>query len=168
MLVELFTLAILLPLLTSNLPSRIRALHPFCKDQIFATGSIAILAIGTLCLGSAPIIGIAITGIVLLALGSGQDSLLRSMATDLAPRSEISIVYSAITMLRAIGGSISGPIYAGLYAAGIRNEVLGLPFLVAGGFFVIALALCVAITSAKAEGGGTVAEEEGETERLLG
>jgi hypothetical protein len=169
MLVELLTLVVLLPLLTSRLPASIRALRRFEKDRLFAQGSIAVLALGMLCLGLAPAISIAIIGIIVLALGSGQDSLLRSMATDLAPRPEISIVYSAITMLRAVGGSTSGPIYAGLYAAGIQKKMLGLPFLAAGAFFVIALGLCVAITDAKASGEQAVpAEERDVNEPLLG
>lgn len=160
MLVELLTLIVLLPLLTSQLPSSIRAFRLFEKEKMFAQGSITALAVGMLCLGLAPAMSIAIIGIIVLALGSGQDSLLRSMATDLAPRSEISIVYSAITILRAIGSATSGPIYAGLYAAGIRAERLGLPFLVAAGFLIMALGLCLVITDTDAEGDRALLSEE--------
>lgn len=84
-------------------------------------------------------------GIIVMALGTGQDSTLRSMATDLVDASGLSIVYSAITMLRAIGGSISGPIYAGLYDVGIRNGGvwLGLPFMAAGLLFAVAFSLLI-------------------------
>ena len=82
-----------------------------------------------------------------MALGTGQDSVLRSMATDMVDPSGVSIVYSAITMLRAIGGSISGPIYAGLYSAGMGagNKWMGLPFVVAGLLFAVACLLLLTL-----------------------
>jgi hypothetical protein len=63
-----------------------------------------------------------LAGIIILALGTGQDSLPRSITTELVDPSEISIVYSTITMLRAIGGSVSGPIYAEHYVIGIDHQ----------------------------------------------
>ncbi|KAH7385860.1 major facilitator superfamily domain-containing protein [Pyrenochaeta sp. MPI-SDFR-AT-0127] len=146
MLVEFMVLLVLLPHLTNPLPSSIQALRAFKRDQHFAKWSIAALVIGSLVLGLAPVASIAVTGLVILAMGTGQDSLLRSMATDLAPKSELSIIYSAITIMRAIGGSISGPIYAGLYATGMRQGYLGLPFIASGVFFGAALVLCMIVT----------------------
>jgi MFS family permease len=96
-----------------------------------------------------------VPGIIILALGTGQDSLLRSMTTELVDPSEISIVYSAITMLRAIGGSVSGPIYAELYVVGMdhMNEGwLGLPFLFAGILFIAVLGLLAVIADPGEEG----------------
>jgi MFS family permease len=100
-------------------------------------------------------------GIIILALGTGQDSLLRSMTTELVDPSEISIVYSAITMLRAIGGSISGPIYAELYVVGMdhKNEGwLGLPFLFAGILFIVVLGLLAVIADPGEKGYETIPE----------
>ncbi|KAH7134951.1 major facilitator superfamily domain-containing protein [Dendryphion nanum] len=132
MLIELITLIAILPLATYLL-SRY-PLSPFSKDAHIARTSLFLLSAGCLLLGLSPSIGPAILGIVTIALGTGQDSVLRSMATDMVEPNGVSIVYSAITMVRAIGGSISGPIYAGLYSAGLEagESWLGLPYLVAG------------------------------------
>lgn len=169
MLAEFVVLLILLPLVTHCLPSSIRILRPFKRDQYFAKWSISALAFGSLLLGFAPVIYIAIIGLVILALGTGQDSLLRSMATDLAPKSDVSALYSAITILRAIGGSISGPVYAGLYAAGMRYECLGLPFLTSGVFFGAAVGLCLAVTDTKSKNTeAESADDQAAAEPLLG
>lgn len=142
--IEFFALVVILPALTTGLPSTYQRLSTFAKDKIFAQGSLIVLSVGSFCLGLAPVAVIAIIGIVVLALGTGQDSLTRSMATEMVAVSDLSTVYSAITMLRAIGGSISGPIYAWLYTAALRHKGegwLGLPYLVAGVLFVVALGL---------------------------
>jgi MFS family permease len=99
------------------------------------------------------------TGLVILSLGTGQDSLLRSMTTEMVDPSEISLVYSAITMLRGIGGSISGPIYAELYILGMNqdgNGWLGMPFLFAGVLFIIVLGLLSIIANPCTEGYETI------------
>ncbi|KAF2710758.1 MFS general substrate transporter [Pleomassaria siparia CBS 279.74] len=171
MAMELTTLLVILPLLlgawTRSRESRGGALSEFTKAKRISQLSIGALAAGSLCLGFAPVIGVAVFGILLLALGTGQDSTLRSMSTDLVPPSSISLVYSAITMLRAIGGSVSGPLYAALYNVGLArggDAWLGLPFLVAGALFVAALGVAVGIGGG---GDGDGEEGEGEEEALL-
>jgi MFS family permease len=180
--VEFFALIVVLPFLTRYAPHRVRGLQLFKKEKLLAQGSIAALAIGTLCLGIAPAVLIAIAGkcfpalcicrdvlilpgITILALGTGQDSLLRSMTTELVDPSEISIVYSAITMLRAIGGSISGPIYAELYVVGMdhKNEGwLGLPFLFAGILFIVVLGLLAVLADPGEKGYEAIPETQHE------
>lgn len=168
MCIEFFALVVVLPALTSGLPSSFRTLSTFTKDKTFAQISLVVLALGCFCLGLAPVSAVAIIGIVVLALGTGQDSLTRSMATEMVSVSDLSTVYSAITMLRAIGGSISGPIYAWLYTAALRHKGegwLGLPYLMAGVFFVVALALLTVVRDPQ---GGIVEEEAEEHRPLLG
>ncbi|KAL6709005.1 hypothetical protein ACN47E_002132 [Coniothyrium glycines] len=146
--IELFTLVVLLPALTFGVLSSVQSLSTFSKDKIVAQISLVTLAVGTLCLGFAPVVIVAILGIVVLALGTGQDSLTRSMATDMVQGSDLSTVYSAITMLRAIGGSISGPIYAWLYSVALRDHGeswLGLPYIIAGSLFIVAFVLLTVI-----------------------
>lgn len=166
--VEFLALAVLLPVLTSALPSTFQRGSTFAKDKVFVQWSLVALAIGTLCLGFAPVVTIAIIGIVILALGTGQDSLTRSMATEMVRTSDISTMYSAITMLRAIGGSISGPIYAWLYTAGLRQKGeawLGLPYMIAGLLFTLALSILMIVRDPK--GDRTGAEEDEAREPLL-
>lgn len=91
--------------------------------------------------------------------------MLRSLATELVPTHEISTMYSAITMLRAIGGSVSGPIYAWLYTVGLRQNSelwLGLPYLVAGALFLVALGLLVSLTVKERDGYEAIGEPEEE------
>ena len=166
--IEFVALVVLLPMLTSGLSPKFQQLSAFTKDKTFAQGSLIALAMGTFCLGFAPVVAIAIIGIIVLALGTGQDSLTRSMATDMVAVSDLSTMYSAITMLRAIGGSISVPIYAWLYTAGLKHKGegwLGLPYLVAGALFVVALALLMVLRDPEKE---NVDGYEEEDQRLLG
>ncbi|KAJ4378312.1 hypothetical protein N0V86_006012 [Didymella sp. IMI 355093] len=166
--IEFFALVIVLPAFTSGLPSAFQKLPTFAKDKIFAQVSLIALAVGSFFLGLAPVAILAIVGIVVLAFGTGQDSLTRSMATEMVPVGDLSTLYSAITMSRAIGGSISGPIYAWLYTAALRHKDegwLGLPYLVAGIFFVVALGLLTAIRDPQK---ATINEEAEEDRPLLG
>lgn len=83
----------------------------------------------------------------------------------MVPAHDISILYSAITMLRAIGGSISGPIYAWLYAVGLRQKQevwIGLPYIVAGALFVVALGLLVGLEVPEREGYEVIEDREEE------
>ena len=165
--VEFFALAFVLPALTSILPTSFQSRTTFAKDKAFAVCSLALLAAGLLCLGLAPVVGIAIAGIVILALGSGQDSLTRSMATEMVRTEDISTTYSAITMLRAIGGSISGPMCAWLYSVGLRHQGeawIGLPYLVAGALFVLATGMVASVRNPKEDDGAVV---DGAREPLL-
>ncbi|KAJ4337401.1 hypothetical protein N0V87_004724 [Didymella glomerata] len=117
--------------------------------------------------GLAPVVGLAIAGIVILALGSGQDSLTRSMVTEMVRSEDISTTYSAITMLRAIGGSISGPMCAWLYSIGLRQTGeawIGLPYLVAGALFVLATFMVASVRNPKEDDG---AAADGTCEPLL-
>jgi hypothetical protein len=73
----------------------------------------------------------------------------------MVPARDVSILYSAITMLRAIGGSISGPIYAWLYTVGLGKKQkvwLGLPYIVAGALFLIALGLLACLSVPERDG----------------
>lgn len=166
--VEFLALAFVLPMLTSSLPTSFQKATPFAKDRVLAWWSLVTLAVGMFSLGLAPVVGVAIAGIIILALGSGQDSLTRSMATEMVSAGEISTLYSAITMLRAIGGSISGPIYAWLYSAGLKHKGeiwLGLPYLVSGLLLVVAVALLVFIRNSDDD--ETEAADEADREPLL-
>lgn len=166
--IEFVALVVLLPMLSSGLSPKFQRLSAFTKDKIFAQGSLIALAMGTLCLGLAPVIVVAIIGIIVLALGTGQDSLTRSMATDMVSVTDLSTMYSAITMLRAIGGSISGPIYAWLYTAALRHEGegwLGLPYVVAGALFLVAFALLMVVRDPRKE---NMDSDEEENQPLLG
>jgi hypothetical protein len=165
--VEFFALAFMLPALTSRLPASFQSRTTFTKDKAFAVCSLALLAVGILCLGLAPVVGLAIAGIVILALGSGQDSLTRSMVTEMVRSEDISTTYSAITMLRAIGGSISGPMCAWLYSIGLRQTGeawIGLPYLVAGALFVLATFMVASVRNPKEDDG---AAADGTCEPLL-
>lgn len=163
--VEFLALAVLLPVLTSSLPAAFQRGSTFTKDKAFAQWSLVALAVGTLCLGLAPVIGIAIAGIVILALGTGQDSLTRSMATEMVSPCDVSTMYSAITMLRAIGGSISGPVYACLYTVGLSHASerwLGLPYLVTGALFIMAWGVLTCLKSSEREGYEAIGDPERE------
>lgn len=160
--IEFVALVLVLPALTSILPASFQKASVFVKDKTLAQWSCAALATGMLCLGLAPVVGLAIAGIVVLALGSGQDSLTRSMTTEMVSTGDISVVYSAITMLRAIGGSISGPLSAWLYTIGLKQKGavwLGLPYLVTGALFVLAVTVLMFVRTSKAHEVGTADEE---------
>jgi hypothetical protein len=60
--VEFFALIVVLPMLTKHAPHQVRGLRLFKKEKLLAQGSVVVLAVGTLCLGLAPAVSIAIAG----------------------------------------------------------------------------------------------------------
>ncbi|CAG8955462.1 hypothetical protein HYFRA_00010328 [Hymenoscyphus fraxineus] len=118
-------------------------MSPYAKDRFIALACSLTLMIGALGLGIAPVIGLAIPSFVCLSMGSGIIDILRSLLTYTIAAEDISVVYSAMTILIVLGSSIAGPVYTGTFALGLRlgSPWEGLPFMVAGGLFVLSFVI---------------------------
>jgi hypothetical protein len=79
---------------------------------------------------------LAITGLIVFALGMGFSALCRSLITTLVDQQHVARLYAVIAVVETIGSLIMAPMLAGLYAWGLRlsghgknQGYLGLPFL---------------------------------------
>jgi len=143
--VNLIAIMICLPLVGYFLVSQLH-MSARQRDIYLARASSLVILAGLVGIGIAQTASLAITGVVLSALGSGIDALLRSFLTSVIAQDELSLFYTAMTLFQILGESASGPLYSSLFSLGLNMEGtwLGLPFLVASGLFVVlATMLCM-------------------------
>lgn len=98
--------------------------------------------IGFAVMGLAPNAGLLISGLVILSLGSAFLITSRSLVTALVLPDHVGTLYSAIAISASIGQFIAGPLFAYLFRLGMHlgNVWMGLPFLQAALFYVVATA----------------------------
>ncbi|PYI35294.1 MFS multidrug transporter [Aspergillus indologenus CBS 114.80] len=86
-----------------------------------------------------PLLGL---GIVVFSLGSSFLVTARTLVTALVEPRSLSTVYTLIGVVSSVGMLIAGPLLAGMFHLGmVLGDVwVGLPFLVAAGFYALALA----------------------------
>lgn len=115
----------------------------FSADSTMAQSSAVLLGLGTLLMGVAGRVPFLVVGIVLASSGAGLQSLLRSLITDSISPTDVSVVYSVVTILHVVGGSLAGPLYSTTFSAGLRlgSGWTGLPFIIAGGLGLVSFAL---------------------------
>ncbi|KAF3397997.1 hypothetical protein F1880_006430 [Penicillium rolfsii] len=115
-------------------------LHGKYRDHRLSQGSGLISIIGYFAIGLAPVPGLLISGLVILSLGSAFFITARSLATSLVSPDQVGTLYSALAISSSLGILISGPLFAYLFRIGLRfgDAWMGLPFLQAGLFYMIA------------------------------
>jgi MFS family permease len=116
-------------------------LHGKYSDHFLSKGSGLLSIIGFAVIFIAPTPAILIGGQVILSIGSSFMISTRSLATSLVRPDHAGTLYSAIAIAQGLGTVVSGPLFANLFRLGMRlgPAWMGLPFLQASVFFVIAV-----------------------------
>jgi MFS family permease len=104
-------------------------------------GSGIISVIGFAAIALAPTPAILIFGQIVLSMGMAFAVNSRSLATALVLPDHVGTLYSALAITQSAGMLVAGPLFANLFRLGMHlgNAWLGLPFLQASLFFVIAV-----------------------------
>ncbi|KGO77572.1 Major facilitator superfamily domain, general substrate transporter [Penicillium italicum] len=133
MVVLLFTLPLLSKVLLRYQPSPV-------KDLTLARVSVAIAAVGALCMASSQI-GLVITGLAIHSLGSGLAPLCRSLATSYVVPQDTSKLNTVIGIVQTTGSLFAGPAFAWLFETGMKlgGTSLGLPYYGLAGSFALCL-----------------------------
>lgn len=133
----LFTFAVLMPTVYSGL-SRVSHMSSTTKDRLMsqASGALSVLGFFVTAVAATPFV--YTVGIVLMSLGSAFIVTTRSLATALVQSDQIARLYSAAAVVQSIGALLSGPLFAKLFAVGLRDRCMGLPFIIAGVLFGLA------------------------------
>jgi PCFT/HCP family folate transporter-like MFS transporter 1/3 len=133
MVVLLFTLPLLSKVLLRYQPSPV-------KDLTLARVSVAIAAVGALCMASSQI-GLVITGLAIHSLGSGLAPLCRSLATSYVVPQDTSKLNTVIGIVQTTGSLFAGPAFAWLFETGMKlgGTSLGLPYYGLAGSFMLCL-----------------------------
>jgi len=104
------------------------------RDLRLAQTSVIFLPLGLFIMAFAGNISSMTTGLVIMTLGTGYSSLMRSLVTSIFERQHIARLYSAIAVFETLGSMFSGPTLAGLFQWGIHLGGMwqGMPFFTAG------------------------------------
>ncbi|VUC27397.1 unnamed protein product [Clonostachys rosea] len=133
-------------LLTStSIPAMFRAKDEKRRDVILLRGSFCFLLVGLIAVGLARDLVSFMFGLVILVLGSGYASLLKSLMSLYADAKHRSRLFSLIGMVEVLARVYSDPALAGLYSFGLHHGGgwIGAPY------FGVALliAACLALLS---------------------
>lgn len=130
---------ILMPTL-SFLCAKYLHLHGKWRDQRLSQATGVLSVIGFAALAVAPVPGILIAAVVILALGSAFPISARSLATSLVLPDRVGTLYSAISSSQSLGMMAAGPMFAYLFKLGMHlgRAWMGLPFLQAAVFYIVA------------------------------
>ncbi|KAG0158351.1 MFS multidrug transporter, putative [Penicillium digitatum] len=137
---SIVTYLIIMPILTFLTVKHLN-LHGKRSDHFLSKGSGVLSIIGFVIISIAPTPSILIGGQVILSIGSSFTVTTRSLATSLVQLDHAGTLYSAISIAQALGTLVSGPIFANLFRLGMHlgTAWMGLPFLQASLFFVVAV-----------------------------
>lgn len=124
----------------SFLAARYFNLHGKRRDWRLSQGSGLLSIIGFAAMGLAPVPILLVWGLVILSLGSSFMVTTRSLVTSLVSPDHVGTLYSAIGVSQALGTFVAGPLFAYLFQLGMHlgDVWMGLPFLQAAVFFVVA------------------------------
>jgi MFS family permease len=106
------------------------------RDLWLARLTITCAPVGFFIIVIAPNFVVAGVGLIFTALATGCVNLIRSVATDMIEKDQVSQLYGLLNAIQTTGGLISGPLLAELFAAGLR---LG------GAWVALPFALCAAL-----------------------
>ncbi|KAH8682472.1 major facilitator superfamily transporter [Xylariales sp. PMI_506] len=100
------------------------------RDLFLAKCSFAIIIAGFVILGAAPVLGLFVFGLIIMALGSGSSALTRSTMTLYVDPEHRSRLFSAVGMIEVAGSVYGHPMLAGLFTLGMRlgGGWIGLPY----------------------------------------
>lgn len=111
-------------------PKRIRAPDEHHRDLSLARWSYTLLAVGIFILGLAPTLSGFIFGLMLMALGSGFNSLTRSLMSLYVDPEHRSRLFSLVAMTEVVGSVYAQLFLAALFALGMKlgGGWIGLPY----------------------------------------
>jgi hypothetical protein len=100
------------------------------KDLSIARVSAVLLVIGFLLMAFSPTIGLTIFGLVIVTLGTGFASLVRSLIATLVDKEHVARLYAIVAVVETSSALAASPALAGLYALGLKwkGHWIGLPF----------------------------------------
>ncbi|GAB7352788.1 hypothetical protein MBLNU459_g3409t2 [Dothideomycetes sp. NU459] len=144
-------LLVLLPAATQHLLTQ-RRFTGQQKDLALARASAVVMVAGLWLLALAPTVAAFVAALLILTLGIGFVSLVRSFMTSLVPAGDVAKMYAIIGVVDTLGLMAGSPLLAFLFQAGFNiggrgggGAGLGLPFWALGGMYVLAGVLLFSI-----------------------
>ncbi|KAK2597400.1 hypothetical protein QQS21_006024 [Conoideocrella luteorostrata] len=158
--VNMAALVVLLPAISTLLTTRHR-LSVLKKDKRLALASGLLLVLGCAIVFQAVSSVSMVTGLVLISLGDVFAIPVRSLATGLVHPRHLAVLYTVIEVMTQSGLFIGQPMLAGAFRWGLNlgDVWLGLPFLFAATFFLLAFIAVSSVPSRRSVVGEGVLED---------
>ncbi|KAL7619931.1 hypothetical protein AAE478_010478 [Parahypoxylon ruwenzoriense] len=114
-----------------TIPSWLRILNESRRDLVLVRWSYAAYVAGTLILGISPSLSVFVLGLVVMSLGSGSASFIKSIAVLHVNPQHRSRLFTLMALLEVASNIWATPALAGLFTLGMRlgGEWIGLPYL---------------------------------------
>ncbi|PYH35598.1 MFS general substrate transporter [Aspergillus neoniger CBS 115656] len=113
--------------------------NPASADLRMAKGSTVFLVVGPLLMGLAPHSVVLILGLLIFIMGSGFRQSVQSYLTGAIPPENVTLLYTSITVLDALGSLAAAPLMAYMLSLGIKTGgmAMGLPFFLAAILYAV-------------------------------
>jgi MFS family permease len=124
-------------------PLPIRQADDRQRDMLMARSSIFFFVLGSALMAVSPSVWYFIAGLMVLSLGTGYGSLIRSLAAVYVDAEHTTRLYSVYMIVETVGGVYSNPMLAGLFTLGMRlgGILVGLPYAGVGGVCLLGFIL---------------------------
>lgn len=145
-------------------PVRFRAADEHHRDLSLARWSYGILVVGIAALGLASTLPGFIFGLVIMGLGSGFNSLTRSLMSLYVDPEHRSRLFSLVGMMEVIGSVYAQPMLAGLFTLGMKlgGGWIGLPYYVLSILVAATASLLLFVRVPKEVRDSSITQEDGE------
>ncbi|KAH8659911.1 major facilitator superfamily domain-containing protein [Xylariales sp. PMI_506] len=158
-LAHVLVLFVAIPLLSAyvlkpSTPRTFRIMNEGKRDLVFAWGSYLISGLGTLIMAVSPALGGFVFGVLVLSLGSGQSSLIRSTLALYVYPEHRSRLFTMLSVADIVAQLYSPPVLAGLFTLGMRlgREWNGLPYLALAVLCTLASAVLLSVRLPSGQG----------------
>lgn len=133
-------LFLVLPAISNTIDTRFPKIGSIRKNVCILEPSLILIATGLGIEGFAPTVAVLILGLVVMTLGCGALSSVRSLAGTLVPQEDNGRIFSGLAIAETLGTMVAYPTIAALFNKGLdlgTDLALGLPFYVTSGAVLI-------------------------------
>ncbi|KAI1136459.1 MFS general substrate transporter [Hypoxylon sp. FL0543] len=112
-------------------PKWLRVADEKRRDLVLVRWSYAISVVGTFILGISPSLPVFVAGLLIMSLGSGSASFIKSIAASHVDAEHRSRLFTIMSLLDIVSNIYAMPALAGLFTLGMRlgGEWIGLPYI---------------------------------------
>lgn len=115
------------------------SLSLFTKDLYLVQCCVGLMVLSLVTIGLSVNSGAVLAGVVLGALSTGDEAIMRSLLSQAADPKNTAMVYTTVSVLETVSALIVGPMYAAVFRTGLLRGGgwLGTPFFLGAGFIIL-------------------------------
>lgn len=129
------------------------SLGMFTKDLYLVQSCVVLMVVSLAVIGQSSTSGALLAGVVLFALTSGDEAILRSLLSQAADPGNTGMVYTTVSVLETVSALVTGPMYAAIFQASLLRGGgwLGTTFFLGAGLISLGGVLLYNVSTAERE-----------------